>query len=1127
MKLLVLLASLSLAALTAAAATTSDSSLASLGLVDLTTSTSGTASTSTGVVSGYGADKLFDDSDATEKNRYISTGSSASNPSVVTWTFHEATVVNAYMLMNSDYEQVNRAPKDWTLDGSNDGETWVRLDTRENETSWGSKEKRYFSFANATAYLHYRWSASPNSGDRVSLYEMELYYIPAILPLTVTAAPGEVGSSVPAFGTRNATVGDTVACAYTAPDGTDSRATCTGYSVYGYADGAWSLAASGATNAFDLVMPDNPVKVVWNLADAAVKIDAVAGAGGSVSPGTTWAPLGGSATVTATPDEGHSFVMWLGDTGDADVRSATLVLPADRPRTVTASFGGDLYVSTTGSDDYDGSSWDTALASLKTAVKRMDLAGSGTIHVGPGTYSEVADSTAVNAVIVVTNNISIVGDPAAPESVVVKRNTSVNNRMFYINHPDAVVSGLTIRGGNATTATLSGNGGNVYLDSAGGTVSDCIITNGTANGAWNTGGGNVLMAGGRVTRCRIVKGTAAQCNEWGMPGGGVRLAGGVLENCLVANNSASYAGVYITSTSGRMVNCTVVNNVGTDSGGVHVKSTKAGQVVNCLMVGNTASKDETGHAHVWSGASADNFVNCAGDLDGDATVLNAGESFQNLAAGDFRPIAGSPCIDAGASYASTAARSDLDLDRNARISGSAVDIGAYEFDQNTLSVGFAADRTEGTAPFTIAFTAEPTGASGTVRYLWDMDGDGSYDLSTDTATAAYTYSTPGTYTVTVRAEDETGGIATFARADYVRCVPRDLFSSSGNAGAAWPYDTQETAAATITEAVAAAGEGSTVHVLPGAYTVSSTVRISSGIVLTGASGKPEDAVVDGRNLVRGFILDNPGARLENLTVQNCKTASDADAQGGLVAIYAGGGTVSNCVLRGGSANTYWASAGGVDIRSPNGLVTHCVVTNCTTSANNEGNGCAAVMIRAGGRLENSLIAHNHSTEGRAAVGFYGSVGGSVANCTILDNSAKYLAGLSLSSTAFATNCVMAENFATEGGTETVDNGDGTTTEIRVPVRRPFSGTSANAVACATDGESPINTNCVAGTAAAFFRNYARGDYRPAYRGGLYDAGVRPASVPAVDLAGCARLQSTRIDIGAYEAPPMNTILILR
>ena len=1119
-----MISGVALFALAAVATTTSDSSLATLGLVDLTTSSSGTASTSTSFLSDYGADKLFDDDSLIDASRYISTGSSATTPSVVTWTFHAATPVNAYLLVNTAYDQENRAPKQWTLEGSNDGESWMPLDTRDNETSWDANEKRYFSFANSTAYTQYRWTASPNSGDRVSLYEMELYYIPSRQPLTVTAAPGEFGTPSPAFGTQNANVGDTVSCSYTAPDGVDVRATCTGYSVSNYVNDAWSLSASGETSSFSLTMPDNPVKVVWNLADAAVKITATAGVGGSVSPETTWADFGDSVTVTATPDAGKSFVMWTGDTGNADIRSATVVLPADRPRAVSASFGGVLYVSETGSDANDGSSWGTALASLKTAVQRMDLVGSGTIHVGAGTYSEVADSTAVTAVIVVTNNISIIGDSAAPENVIVERDTSVNNRMFYVNHSDAVVSGLTIRGGNPTTATFSGDGGNVYLSA--GTISDCIITNGTAKGNWDTGGGNVCMTGGRVMRCRIVKGSSAQCNEWGRPGGGVRITGGVLENCIVANNSASYAGVYITGSSARVINCTVVNNVGTASAGINVKNTAAGQVVNCLMYGNRASNDETGHAHVWSGASANNFVNCAGDLDGDANILNAGESFQNIATGDFRLIAGSPCIDAGTAYASTAATSDQDLDRNARISGSSVDIGAYEFDQNALSVGFSADQTEGITPFAVTFTAEPTGASGAISYQWDVNGDGNYDLTTVTPTASYTYTEAGTYTVTVRAEDASGGIATFTRTDYIRCVPRDLYVSSGNTTAAWPYDTLETAAATVAEAVAVAGEGSTVHVLPGTYPVSSTVRISSGIVVAGTSGVPEDVIIDGKNaVVRGFILDAAGARLEGLTVQNCRVATEGDAQGGLVAIYAGGGTVSNCVLRGGSASSYWASAGGVDIRSPHGLVTHCVITNCSTGANNEGNGCAAVMIRAGGRLENSLVAHNHSIEGRAAVGFYGSVGGAVVNCTILDNSAKDLAGLSLSSTDYATNCVMVANIATQGGTEISNDGSVTN---KVPVVRPFSGTAANAVACATDGDAVVNETCLLiGSVSDVFKDYASGDYTPKTGGPLVGKGANYEGMASVDLEGKPRLVGRNVDIGCYELRSTPLVIIVR
>lgn len=452
-----------------------------------------------------------------------------------------------------------------------------------------------------------------------------------------------------------------------------------------------------------------------------------------------------------------------------------------------------------------------------------------------------------------------------------------------------------------------------------------------------------------------------------------------------------------------------------------------------------------------------------------------------------------------------------------------MDIGAYEFDQNALSVGFSADRTEGTIPFAVAFTAEPSGATGAVSYQWDVDGDGWYDLESDSATASWTYTTPGTFTVSVRAEDENGGVATFTRTDYVHCVPRDLYASPGNAGAAWPYATPTTAAATLADAVAAAGDGSVVHVLPGTYSISSTVRVSSGITLSGTTGNPEDAVVDGRNAVRGFILDDPGARLENLAVQNCKVATEGDAQGGSVAIYAGGGTVSNCVLRGSSANSYWASAGGVDVRSPRGLVTHCVVTNCNIASSNEGYGCAAVMLRAGGRLENSLVAHNHATYARAAVGFYGSIGGSVANCTIVDNSSPILAGIELSAVGFATNCVLAGNVATEGGREIV--GDVTN---KVPVLRPVSGTAASAVACATDRETPVNATCFVGTPETFFRDYAGGDFRPCNGSILIDNGAALAGYPAYDLTGRQKRKiGSRVDIGCYEANAAGTILILK
>jgi hypothetical protein len=50
-----------------------------------------------------------------------------------------------------------RAPRSWTIEGSNDGfATSVVLDQRAGETGWGDLERRYYTFVNKTPYLAYR-----------------------------------------------------------------------------------------------------------------------------------------------------------------------------------------------------------------------------------------------------------------------------------------------------------------------------------------------------------------------------------------------------------------------------------------------------------------------------------------------------------------------------------------------------------------------------------------------------------------------------------------------------------------------------------------------------------------------------------------------------------------------------------------------------------------------------------------------------------------------------------------------------------------------------------------------------------------------------------------------------------
>ena len=78
------------------------------------------------------------------------------------------------------------------------------------------------------------------------------------------------------------------------------------------------------------------------------KLRATSNAGGSLSADTaidlngTFIAEGRAVTLTATPDAGMNFLGWSGDASSA---SPTLVLPMDRPYTVSACFGGTVAIS--------------------------------------------------------------------------------------------------------------------------------------------------------------------------------------------------------------------------------------------------------------------------------------------------------------------------------------------------------------------------------------------------------------------------------------------------------------------------------------------------------------------------------------------------------------------------------------------------------------------------------------------------------------------------------------------------------------------------------------------------------------------------------------------------------------
>lgn len=69
---------------------------------------------------------------------------------------------------------LSQAPKNWTFEGSQDGNTWTILDTRTNEVFTGGGTNSY-SFANATAYAYYRLNVSASNGDNyISIAEIKI-----------------------------------------------------------------------------------------------------------------------------------------------------------------------------------------------------------------------------------------------------------------------------------------------------------------------------------------------------------------------------------------------------------------------------------------------------------------------------------------------------------------------------------------------------------------------------------------------------------------------------------------------------------------------------------------------------------------------------------------------------------------------------------------------------------------------------------------------------------------------------------------------------------------------------------------------------------------------------------------
>ncbi|MBN9671694.1 hypothetical protein [Roseibium aggregatum] len=123
------------------------------------TAPSGTVSSSNGSANAY---RAFGRADT---KAVLSSGSSG----WLQYAFTSAVVIDAYLLQApTDNSKNDEMPWQWNIEGSNDGATWVILDTQDGQDTWASNEWREYSFHNETAFFHYRFSFTQGGGSESS-----------------------------------------------------------------------------------------------------------------------------------------------------------------------------------------------------------------------------------------------------------------------------------------------------------------------------------------------------------------------------------------------------------------------------------------------------------------------------------------------------------------------------------------------------------------------------------------------------------------------------------------------------------------------------------------------------------------------------------------------------------------------------------------------------------------------------------------------------------------------------------------------------------------------------------------------------------------------------------------------
>lgn len=389
-----------------------------------------------------------------------------------------------------------------------------------------------------------------------------------------------------------------------------------------------------------------------------------------------------------------------------------------------------------------------------------------------------ADQTGITTIL--SGDIGISNNPFDNSYNVVEA-TSVNGT--------AVLDGFTVKDGNADTPPNSFGAALLLNSGASPSIRNCMFMN---NSAFQ--GGAIANMGGtpKIVKCVF------ENNEASSNGGCIANFSGapVVSHCIFRGNEAVFgAGIFNTSGLGFVSHSVFSGNVSTFGSGVYnnasnptiTHSTFSGNMAldkGAGVYGGNNSRPNIFSSIFWGNNSSNGSLEdaqLARDGTGKITIsfsciegLSVFGGFGNLSmnplfnnpitpssvpstAGDFHLSPCSPIVDNGSAALTpqdlgdidqdgdVAELVELDLDGNARMAGSSVDMGPYESPYTALQLMVSATNQDACEGETIILDAQTTGGSGNYMVIWD---DGTQNVGSDPMISLEA-TTSTTYTVTV------------------------------------------------------------------------------------------------------------------------------------------------------------------------------------------------------------------------------------------------------------------------------------------------------------------------------------------------------------------------------------------